>query len=69
MSRPEYVHGSGEPSIETWEVACRLSQAWAEEARRAADRRRMLRMAIVSGLLFAILIFGITMLSILIIGN
>lgn len=40
MARPEYVNGGTQPSVETWEEACAISQEWADGARRAADKRR-----------------------------
>lgn len=41
--RPEYVNGGDNPSIETWQEACVISQQWADDARQAAARRANLR--------------------------
>ena len=38
MQRPEYP--TVEPSIETWEEACIISQEWADDARQAAVRHK-----------------------------
>jgi type IV secretory pathway component VirB8 len=37
--RPDYVNGGDNPSIETWQEACVLSQKWADDARQVAIKR------------------------------
>ena len=67
MTRPQYFHGSGDPSLETWELACALSQEWAENARLAAIKRKrrnvvlaaMLGLVFIAvGILFILLVTG-----------
>ena len=62
MNRPEYTHSSGDPSVETWELACALSQEWAENSRRSALKQKRLRGAI--GI--ALVVFAIAVLILLV---
>ena len=64
MERPDYVHG-GEPSLETWELACALSQEWADNARQAAHKRRVWQRAISTGLLLSLMLAAAALLFIL----
>ena len=56
MERPEYTVDNGvEPSVDTWAEACVISQEWADGARLAARRRRMLRITLANGVMLLIM--------------
>jgi len=66
MSRPEYVNNGGsEPSNETWQEACVISQEWADGARQAASHRRLVRawLSVVILLLIALLLTAVVLVS------
>ena len=49
VHRPEYP--TTEPSVQTWEEACVISQEWADGARQAAVKRRH-RNRVIKGVAF-----------------
>jgi hypothetical protein len=59
MTRPEYVNGGAEPSNETWQEACAISQQWADGARLAAHKRHMRRFWLITALQWTLLILAI----------
>lgn len=64
MQQPELP----DPSIQTWEEACFISQQWADEARLAAQKRRK-RYRIIYAVLLTIPTLLVTALLVLIIVN
>ena len=54
-----------DPSIETWEEACDVSQQWAYDARLAARRRRDRRSLVLSILVFLLLAVALALVIIL----
>lgn len=66
MMRPEYVNGGDNPSIETWQEACVISQEWADDARLAAAKRANRRVWISLVLLSAIALAAAATLALLI---
>ena len=65
MTRPDYVNGGSEPSIQTWEEACVISQEWADNARRAAAKRKQWRHWIALMLMLALVITLLALVMIL----
>lgn len=69
MARPKYVNSGGsEPSIETWQEACVISQEWADGARLAVVKRRHRQALISLAILTAITIAAALTLALLITG-
>lgn len=54
-----------DPSIETWEEACFVSQEWADGARLAARRRRERRSLVLTILVFLLLAVALSLVIIL----
>ena len=50
-----------DPSIETWEEACVISQEWAYDARLAAQRKRERRALVATLLVFLLLAIALSL--------